>query len=225
MLTIAVDGSALGNPGPAGWAWYIDDSSWDAGGWDNATNNRGELMAVIQALQATQSTGQDIHLLADSQYVINSITKWMPGWKKKGWKKSDGKPVSNKDLMVELDRLMTEAKDDGRKISFEWVKGHANHPLNEAADARAHAAATAYKTKSTVPSGPGLNLETSCVSVPASTADTLDVSAQPQATVTVHCDLDKELADRIVAAAQQKNITPHQELAALIRTGVENSYN
>src|SRR5699024_5809157 len=110
MLTVGVDGSALGNPGPAGWAWYIDDANWEAGGWDNSTNNRGELSAVLKILEATQHTTHDLNILADSQYVINSITKWMPGWKHKGWKKSDGKPVNNKDLMVQLDELMSAAK-------------------------------------------------------------------------------------------------------------------
>lgn len=145
MLTVGVDGSALGNPGPAGWAWYIDDSNWAAGGWEEATNNRGELTAIIKILEATQDTEHDLTILADSQYAINSITKWLPGWKKKGWKKSDGKPVVNQDLMIQLDELMSGATAAGRNITFQWIKGHAGHPLNEAADTRANEAAKASK--------------------------------------------------------------------------------
>ena len=87
-ITAAADGSALGNPGPAGWAWYIDDSNWRSGGWPHGTNNMGELHAVLDLLQSTQDLGEPLRVLCDSQYVINSITKWMKGWKKKGWKKS-----------------------------------------------------------------------------------------------------------------------------------------
>lgn len=150
-ITAAADGSALGNPGPAGWAWYVNDDCWRAGGWPHGTNNQGELMAVLDLLRATAHLPQeDLHILCDSQYVINSITKWMPGWKRKGWRKADGKPVLNVDLLKELDRELA-----GRKYTFEWVKGHAGHDLNEAADERARAAATAYQQGVAARSGPG----------------------------------------------------------------------
>ena len=89
-------------------------------------------------------------MLADSQYVINSVTKWMSGWKKRGWRKSDKSPVLNADLMQAIDEAIS-----GRKVSFEWVRGHSGHPLNEAADDKARAAATAYQHHSSVESGPG----------------------------------------------------------------------
>ncbi|MCU1638760.1 MAG: ribonuclease [Microbacteriaceae bacterium] len=149
-ITAAADGSALGNPGPAGWAWYVDDSRWAAGGWKHATNNQGELMAVLDLFRSTAHLDEDLLVLCDSQYVINSVTKWMPGWKKKGWRKGDGKPVLNLDLLKEIDAALI-----GRRYRFEWVKGHANHPLNEAADARARAVAEAFRRGSVVPSGPG----------------------------------------------------------------------
>lgn len=149
-ITAAADGSALGNPGPSGWAWYIDDDNWAAGGWKHGTNNMGELKAVLELFRATAHTGEDLLVLCDSQYVINSITKWMPGWKRKGWKKGDGKPVMNVDLMKEIDEALR-----GRTYRFEWVKGHAGHDLNEAADVRARAAAEAYQRGRDVPSGPG----------------------------------------------------------------------
>ena len=147
---VAVDGSALGNPGPAGWAWYVDENCWAAGGWPSSSNNRGELTALLELLKATAPTNEELHVLADSQYVINSVTKWMSGWKKRGWRKSDKSPVLNADLMQAIDKAIT-----GRKVSFEWVRGHSGHPLNEAADDKARAAATAYRRHVSVESGPG----------------------------------------------------------------------
>lgn len=150
-ITAAADGSALGNPGPAGWAWYVNDDCWRAGGWPHGTNNMGELMAVLDLFRSTAHLpGEDLHILCDSQYVINSVTKWMPGWKRKGWRKSDGKPVMNVELLKEIDQALV-----GRKYTFEWVRGHAGHDLNEAADDRARAAATAYQQGVAVRQGPG----------------------------------------------------------------------
>lgn len=147
---VAVDGSALGNPGPAGWAWYVDENCWAAGGWPSSSNNRGELTALLELLKATAPTNEELHVLADSQYVINSVTKWIAGWKANGWRKADKKPVVNVDLMQAIDKAIT-----GRKVSFEWVRGHSGHPLNEAADDKARAAARAYQHHSSVESGPG----------------------------------------------------------------------
>ncbi|WP_307496017.1 ribonuclease HI family protein [Arthrobacter woluwensis] len=151
-ITAAADGSALGNPGPAGWAWYIDDETWRAGGWPHGTNNQGELMAVLDLLRSTaHRSDEPLKILCDSQYVINCLTKWMPGWKRKGWRKADGKPVLNVDLLKDLDDALK-----GRNVAFEWVKGHAGHSLNEAADDRARAVATAYQRGGkSIPSGPG----------------------------------------------------------------------
>ncbi|EFM45637.1 ribonuclease HI [Mobiluncus mulieris ATCC 35239] len=153
-ITVAADGSALGNPGPAGWAWFVDENNWSAGGWPQATNNRGELMAVIDFLEASAVFPEiAVHFLCDSQYVINSVTKWMPGWKRRGWRKADGKPVLNDDLMKRLDALLA-----GRRVRFEWVKGHAGHPMNERADDLARAAATAFQAGRQPVAGPGLGV-------------------------------------------------------------------
>lgn len=170
-ITAAADGSALGNPGPAGWAWYIDDSQWRAGGWPRATNNQGELMAVIDLLHATAHRANELLVVVcDSQYVINSVTQWMPGWKRRGWRKADGKPVLNRELLETLDLAM-----QGRQVKFEWVKGHAGHPLNEAADDRARAAATAYQRGQQPDDGPGLaeSLPTPEISLVSEQQDTL----------------------------------------------------
>lgn len=150
-IIAAADGSALGNPGPAGWSWYIDDDTWAAGGWKKSTNNRGELMAVADLLASTSHrSDEELRILCDSQYVINSVTKWMPGWKRKGWKKRDGKPVLNVDILSVIDELI-----QGRVVHFEWVKGHAGHEMNEAADERARAAATSFQAGEPVNGGPG----------------------------------------------------------------------
>ena len=150
-IIAAADGSALGNPGPAGWAWYIDDDHWASGGWEHGTNNMGELKAVLDLFEATASRPEaKLRVYCDSQYVINSLTKWMPGWKKKGWKKSDGKPVLNRDLLEALDQALT-----GRDYEFIWVKGHAGHELNEKADSLANGAARAYQEGREPAHGPG----------------------------------------------------------------------
>lgn len=150
-ITAAADGSALGNPGPNGWAWYIDEQNWAAGGSPHGTNNQGELRAVLELLRATAGVAdQRLLIECDSRYVIDSVTKWMPGWKRKGWRKSDGGPVLNRDLLEGIDEALR-----GRNVSFTWVKGHAGHPRNEAADVRANAAATAYQQKQVPDRGPG----------------------------------------------------------------------
>jgi len=150
-IIAAADGSALGNPGPAGWAWYIDETAWRAGGWPHGTNNQGELMAVLDLFRATAHRPEEpLQILCDSQYVINCVTKWMPGWKRKGWRKADGKPVLNVELLKAIDAELI-----GRSYRFEWVKGHAGHELNEAADVRARSVATAYQNGTEPEAGPG----------------------------------------------------------------------
>ena len=110
----------------------------------------GELMAVLDLLQQTAHLDDELHVFCDSTYVINAITKWMAGWKRKGWKTGGGKPVKNVELMKALDEAM-----QGRRVKFEWVKGHAGHELNEAADKRANAAGAAYRDGRVADPGPG----------------------------------------------------------------------
>ena len=151
-LVAAADGSALGNPGPSGWAWYVDDDCWASGGWAHGTNNMGELTAVLDLLQQTAGVDDDLHVFCDSTYAINAITKWMAGWKRRGWKKGDGKPVANVEIMKALDEAM-----QGRRVRFEWVKGHAGHVLNEKADVLANAAARAFQDGNAPEPGPGFH--------------------------------------------------------------------
>jgi ribonuclease HI len=149
-IIAAADGSALGNPGPAGWAWYVDDECWAAGGWAHGTNNMGELTGVLDLLQQTAHLDDDLLVYCDSTYVINSVTKWMAGWKRRGWKKGDGKPVLNVEIMKAIDAAM-----QGRRVRFEWVKGHTGHELNEAADRLANAAALSWQAGGPPDPGPG----------------------------------------------------------------------
>ncbi|MFJ6549211.1 ribonuclease H [Microbacterium sp. NPDC091676] len=175
-ITAAADGSALGNPGPNGWAWYIDDANWAAGGSPHGTNNQGELRAVLELLRATAGTDEKLLIECDSRYVIDSVTKWMPGWKRRGWRKSDGGPVLNRDLLEGIDEAMR-----GRDVEFSWVKGHAGHPLNEAADERANAAAKAYQQKQEPRRGPGFTRATDAGAAVAASAPVAAAAADAPA--------------------------------------------
>ena len=179
-ITAAADGSSLGNPGPAGWAWYVDEDTWDAGGWPKGTNNLGELTAILRLLEATAETGEELHILADSQYAINVVSKWRLGWKKRGWTKADKKPIKNLELIQEIDRAM-----EGRRVTFEWVKGHAGHRMNERADNLARACAEAYQAGRTPEPGPGFGGGGARVSTSATQANEGEAdapTASPSAT-------------------------------------------
>jgi ribonuclease HI len=203
-ITAAADGSALGNPGPSGWAWYIDDDRWAAGGWPHGTNNMGELKAVLELFRATAAVDDDLLVLCDSQYVINSVVKWMPGWKRKGWRKADGAQVSNVELMKEIDAAL-----EGRRYRFEWVKGHVGHELNEAADERARGAATAYQRgASSIPSGPGFTPLTESVRDRAPLA-----AAGPARRVTV--DLSEDEWRALERRARAADVSPEALLRSL----------
>jgi ribonuclease HI len=154
-IDAAADGSSLGNPGPSGWGWYVDADHWAAGGWRRGTNNMGELMAVLDLLRQSEPLGEDLRVHCDSRYVIDAVTKWTPGWKAKGWRKADGKPVLNLDLIQAIDEQMGRRRAAGRRVDFVWVKGHAGHPLNEQADRLANGAATAYQGGGVPDPGPG----------------------------------------------------------------------
>jgi ribonuclease HI len=125
------DGACSGNPGPGGWGVLIRAGSHEkelSGGDAHTTNNRMELTASIRGLQALTRPCKVV-LHTDSQYVVKGITEWIQGWKRKGWKNSQGKPVENRDLWEELD-----AATKPHKIEWKWVKGHAGHAENERVD-------------------------------------------------------------------------------------------
>ena len=202
-IIAAADGSALGNPGPAGWAWYIDDDHWASGGWAHGTNNMGELKAVLDLFEATASRPEaKLRVYCDSQYVINSLTKWMPGWKKKGWKKSDGKPVLNRDLLEALDRALA-----GRDYEFIWVKGHAGHELNEKADSLANGAARAYQEGREPAHGPGFgaSAEPATAAVEAPTVEAPIVNAPAAEPTLSESSADAHLPVQEFTAAEIEN--------------------
>ena len=212
---VAVDGSALGNPGPAGWAWYVDENCWAAGGWPSSSNNRGELTALLELLKATAPTNEELHVLADSQYVINSVTKWIAGWKANGWRKADKKPVVNVDLMQAIDKAIT-----GRKVSVEWVRGHSGHPLNEAADDKARAAATAYQRHGSVESGPGWTrggIKGTTTTAPGSAQGSKSASkAASQPNKKEHAKTSASASGEVkTMSSQQKIANAQQSIAAL----------
>lgn len=130
-IEIFTDGACSGNPGPGGWGSVIksNDSVKElSGGEADTTNNRMELIAVIEALKTTEP-GDAITVTTDSNYVKNGITSWIHNWLKNNWHTASKKPVKNKDLWVELHDL-TKA----RSIEWHWVKGHSGHPENERCD-------------------------------------------------------------------------------------------
>jgi ribonuclease HI len=134
-VTIYTDGACKGNPGPGGWGVVLQAGEqrkelW--GGEAATTNNRMEMMAVIQALSALKAPSQ-VRLFLDSEYVRQGITSWIHNWKRRGWRTADGKPVKNVDLWQRLEALAAQ-----HRVQWQWVKGHAGDPGNELADALAN---------------------------------------------------------------------------------------
>lgn len=126
------DGACKGNPGPGGWGCVVetpDGQTLEAyGNKGLATNNQMELMGAVQALRLAPA-GSTVCLTTDSQYVINGITKWIEGWKRRDWQSSTGGTVKNQDLWLLLD-----AEVQTRTVSWKWVRGHTGHPQNERCD-------------------------------------------------------------------------------------------
>ncbi len=136
-VVIYTDGACKGNPGPGGWGVFLKSGTHERELWGGeavTTNNRMELMAVIEALSALKRPC-DVLLFLDSEYVRKGITEWIHGWKAKGWKTAAKQPVKNADLWQRLDALVANTE---HHIEWRWVKGHAGDPGNERADALAN---------------------------------------------------------------------------------------
>lgn len=164
LVVAATDGSAINNPhGPAGWAWFVSENCWAAGGFTQASNQVAELFAVLALLRAVPRE-YELLVRTDSQFTINVMTKWMPGWKRNGWKKADGQPVANLNLIQDLDRAIT-----GRRVRFEWVRGHSGDPMNEIADRICGAASDAIRRgrDDQIARGPGWTGYTATPVIPA----------------------------------------------------------
>ena len=131
QVVIHTDGACSGNPGPGGWGAVLHYGSSEKELWGGelaTTNNRMELMAAIQALEALKRPCR-VELHTDSQYVRNGIREWIHSWKARGWKTADRKPVKNEDLWKRLDAARLR-----HEVEWHWIKGHAGHEFNERAD-------------------------------------------------------------------------------------------
>ena len=136
-VVIYTDGACKGNPGPGGWGALLQSGTKEKelwGGEPHTTNNRMELLAVIEALRALKRPCR-VELYLDSQYVRQGITEWIHKWKVQGWRTASKQPVKNVELWQILDELVHE---QGHQIRWHWVKGHAGDPGNERADALAN---------------------------------------------------------------------------------------
>ncbi|HEX4896488.1 MAG TPA: ribonuclease HI [Solimonas sp.] len=130
-VIVHTDGACKGNPGPGGWGALLEFNGKVRelkGGELQTTNNRMELMAAIMALETLREPCQ-VTLYTDSSYVMQGLTEWLPGWKRRGWRTADNKPVKNQDLWQRLDAAAAR-----HQVQWQWVKGHAGHAGNEAAD-------------------------------------------------------------------------------------------
>jgi len=137
-VTLTTDGACSGNPGPGGWGALLrfgDSEKMLSGFAPETTNNRMELMAVIEGLKAINRE-IDVHIITDSKYVMDGIQKCIAGWKAKGWKTASKQPVKNQDLWQDLDAQVQRHN----KVTWEWVKGHAGHADNERVDEAARMA-------------------------------------------------------------------------------------
>ena len=137
QVVIYTDGACKGNPGPGGWGVLLQSGATTKelyGGETGTTNNRMEMMAVIQGLSALKRPCA-VTLYLDSQYVLKGVTEWLPGWKAKGWRTAAKAPVKNAELWQRLDALAHQA---GHKIDWRWVRGHNGDAGNERADALAN---------------------------------------------------------------------------------------
>jgi ribonuclease HI len=138
-LVIYTDGACSGNPGPGGWAWAVSPTGKPSGfgSEPDTTNQRMELLAVINALRTYADSDEAIEIVSDSTYVVHCFRdKWWMGWQRRGWKNSQRQPVANRDLWEPLIELVNSRTD----ISFTWVKAHNGEPMNELVDQLAVAA-------------------------------------------------------------------------------------
>jgi ribonuclease HI len=142
QVVIYTDGACKGNPGPGGWGAWLRSGDHEKelfGGEAGTTNNRMELTAVIEAL-ASLKRNCDVVVYTDSEYVKNGISSWIHGWKSRGWKTADGKPVKNVELWQRLEALASL-----HKVEWRWVRGHTGDPGNERADALANRGVTSLR--------------------------------------------------------------------------------
>ncbi|WP_238343129.1 ribonuclease H family protein [Nocardioides cynanchi] len=133
-MSVYTDGACSGNPGPGGWAWAVDPTTYASGAEHPSTNQRMEVRAALEAVRALDGP---VLVVSDSTYVVNCFRdRWWEGWLDRGWLTSAKKPVANQDLWEPLVRVVAERGD----IAFAWVKGHSGHAMNDFVDGLAVAA-------------------------------------------------------------------------------------
>jgi ribonuclease HI len=197
IQSIYTDGACSGNPGPGGWGtvvYFRDDGRHEMGGGEgHTTNNRMEMQAAVAALEFYVNSGQTqpIALYTDSEYVKNGITKWIRGWKSKGWKGSTGKPVLNQDLWEQLDAL------NSSRVDWRYVRGHSGDEGNERCDtiARAYSHGRVPDLRSDLASLPPTNTK----------------RAAPQAQPATQAELSLDLPTPATAAIAQSVAQPMPE--------------
>jgi ribonuclease HI len=145
QFELFTDGACSGNPGPGGWAFILRGGNLsqemvESGAEERTTNNRMELLAVIRGLEAAPA-GSAVTVTTDSEYAVKGLREWMDGWKARGWRKADKKPVMNVDLWMRLDDLRKT-----HTLNPKWIRGHNEHPENERCDRMAVAAIDALRT-------------------------------------------------------------------------------
>ncbi|MFO0940166.1 MAG: ribonuclease HI [Pirellulales bacterium] len=146
-VELYTDGACSGNPGPGGWAFILRDVKTrkeltGSGGEPDSTNNRMEMLAVINGLLSLKKSCH-VHLYSDSKYVIQGLTEWMASWKKKNWKRTEGRklmPIKNVELWQQLDQLI-----QNHRMTYHHVRGHSGHPENERCDEMAVAASEQFR--------------------------------------------------------------------------------
>jgi ribonuclease HI len=146
QVELYTDGACTGNPGPGGWGFILRDPATGkekegSGGDAQTTNNRMELLSVIEGLRSLRKPAT-VRVVSDSQYVVNGLREWLDGWKAKGWRKADKSPVLNRELWEELDRLRQI-----HELRPEWVRGHRGHEFNERCDRLAVAAIEQFRRR------------------------------------------------------------------------------
>lgn len=141
-LEVFTDGACLGNPGPGGWAWAEVDGAFASGAEPRTTNQRMEITAAFEAVKAHSGP---LEVVSDSTYVVNCFRdRWWAGWHRRGWRNAAGKPVANRDLWEPFVELVLARGD----VVFRWVRGHANHRMNEFVDQLAVEAARTQRGRS-----------------------------------------------------------------------------
>ena len=208
------DGGCSPNPGPGGWGVYIETPGGTvslSGGEASTTNNRMELLAAIKALEYFPE-GTAMEMRCDSQYVVNSMTQWISGWKRKGWQTTTG-PVKNVELIQRLDALASK-----RRVKWTWVRGHNGNDGNERADALVHkgrreARFGVAEAEPVVTGKSPSRVEATAPAAPAAT-----VPAAPAKTAAVHIDL--ALGLEVSRAAKAAGVTPQAFVEAAVRTAL-----